>query len=147
LCYIVHCVNTCLWLLQWLHCTQVTSGLPYGKECFQRNVSDTSVPLWKLKFHSYNWLLLLLAVYEGTDVYHTALHNHGLRSMDCTKKLQKKFADKTFSYARIKCKTIVGTNVCVLGLLKNWKMISNVRTLLQCLAMLLIISMRSSFEI
>jgi hypothetical protein len=51
-----------------------------------------------------------LAVYEGTYVCHTVLHNHSFRSMDCTTTLQMKFADKKFSCARTKCESIV-TNV------------------------------------
>jgi hypothetical protein len=57
--------------------------------------------------------LLLLVIYEGTDVYHTVFHNHGFRTMDfTTKNLRNKFADKKSSYVSVKSKTII-TNDCV----------------------------------
>jgi hypothetical protein len=51
-----------------------------------------------------------LAVYEGTYAYHSVVHNHSFRSMDCTTTLQKKFADKKYSCARKRRESIV-TNV------------------------------------
>jgi hypothetical protein len=65
-------------------------------------------------------VVVVVIVYEGTDVYHTVLHKHGFHSMDCTKNLEKKFVDKKFSYARIKCKAIIN-NVCVPWVLEDLK--------------------------
>lgn len=48
-----------------------------------------------------------LAVMEGTFAFHTIIHNHSFRSMDCTNKLLKKFCDEKFSCARTKCESIV----------------------------------------
>jgi hypothetical protein len=79
------------------------------------------------------------AVNEGAYAYHSVLHNHSFLSMDSTKSLQKKFADKKFSCARSKYKSIV-TNVYVPSALEELKNDPNVGTLLRCLAILLIIS-------
>lgn len=44
---------------------------------------------------------------ECIFAYHTALHNHSFRSMDCTSKVVKKLYDNKFSCARTKTESIV----------------------------------------
>jgi len=39
--------------------------------------------------------------------FHTIVHNHSFRSMDCTTILIKKLHDKKFSCARTKCESII----------------------------------------
>jgi hypothetical protein len=47
------------------------------------------------------------AVTEGLFAYHTLLHNHSFRSMDCTSKIIKHIYDKKFCAARTKTEAIV----------------------------------------
>jgi hypothetical protein len=44
-----------------------------------------------------------IAAEEGMFAFHTIMHNHSFRSMDCTSSLIKKIHDKKFSCARTKC--------------------------------------------
>lgn len=53
-----------------------------------------------------------LAAAEGLWAYHTVMHNHSFRSMDCTCKLIKTCFDARFTCSRTKCEAIV-TDVLV----------------------------------
>jgi uncharacterized protein (DUF488 family) len=56
---------------------------------------------------------LSLAEQEATFAYHTAVHNHGFKSMDCTATIvRKRFVDK-FTCSQTKCREII-TNVIAL---------------------------------
>ncbi|XP_060847841.1 uncharacterized protein LOC132927347 [Rhopalosiphum padi] len=48
-----------------------------------------------------------IAAEEGMFAFHTIMHNHSFRSMDCTSSLIKKIHDKKFSCARTKCESII----------------------------------------
>ncbi|XP_025410915.1 uncharacterized protein LOC112683919 [Sipha flava] len=48
-----------------------------------------------------------IAAEEGLFAYHTIIHNHSFRSMDCTTSIIKKIYEKKFSCARTKCESII----------------------------------------
>lgn len=48
-----------------------------------------------------------LAAAEGLWAYHTVMHNHSFRSMDCTCKLIKACFDAKFTCSRTKCEAII----------------------------------------
>lgn len=50
---------------------------------------------------------LKIAAEEGMFAFHTIVHNHSFRSMDCTTTLIKKLHEKKFSCARTKCESII----------------------------------------
>ena len=50
-----------------------------------------------------------LAEQEATFAYHSAMHNHNFRSMDCTMTIVKIFNEK-FTCSQTKCKSII-TNI------------------------------------
>lgn len=68
-----------------------------------------------------------IAAEEGMFAFHTIMHNHSFRSMDCTPSLIKKIHDKKFSCARTKCELIISKVIApfameqVLEELKNTK--------------------------
>jgi hypothetical protein len=68
-----------------------------------------------------------IAAEEGMFAFHTIMHNHSFRSMDCTSSLIKKIHDKKFSCARTKCELIISNVIApfameqVLEELKNTK--------------------------
>ena len=47
------------------------------------------------------------ALAEGIFAFHTLIHNHSFRSMDCTSKLLQNLYDKKFRCARTKCEAII----------------------------------------
>lgn len=53
---------------------------------------------------------LSLAAQEATFAYHTAVHNHSFKSMDCTTAIVKKLFNDKFRCSQTKCKAII-TNV------------------------------------
>ncbi|KAL4131790.1 hypothetical protein QTP88_009047 [Uroleucon formosanum] len=50
---------------------------------------------------------LKIAAEEGMFAFHTIVHNHSFRSMDCTTTLIKKLHERKFSCARTKCESII----------------------------------------
>ncbi|VVC35789.1 Hypothetical protein CINCED_3A001819 [Cinara cedri] len=50
---------------------------------------------------------LKIAAEEGMFAFHTIVHNHSFRSMDCTTALIKMLHEKKFSCARTKCESII----------------------------------------
>jgi hypothetical protein len=53
---------------------------------------------------------LSLAAQEATSAYHTAMHNHSSKSMDCTTAIVIKLFNDKFTCSQIKCRGII-TNV------------------------------------
>jgi hypothetical protein len=53
---------------------------------------------------------LSLAAQEATFAYHTIVHNHSFKSMDCTTTIVRKLFNDKFSCSQTKCRKII-TNV------------------------------------
>jgi hypothetical protein len=50
---------------------------------------------------------LSLAAQEATFAYHTAVHNHSCKSMDCTATIVKKLFNDKFICSQTKCRVII----------------------------------------
>lgn len=81
------------------------------KVAVQNKASNNSISNYmKTKSVSEMEKQLSLAAQEATFAYHTAVHNHSFKSMDCTTTIVRKLFNDKFTCSQTKCKAII-TNV------------------------------------
>ncbi|ODM88006.1 putative zinc finger protein, partial [Orchesella cincta] len=90
-------------------CSSTFSIANGGKYLINRHLDSDSSSKQITSFYSKNQPEaqdLELAAREGVFAFHTVLHNHSFRSMDCTAKIIQEMYDKKFNCSRTKCEAI-----------------------------------------
>ncbi|XP_065306611.1 uncharacterized protein [Dermacentor albipictus] len=75
------------------------------KQCVSAAASSSAVT-WFFRQECAGEKELQLAASEGVFAFHTVVHNHSFRSIDCTSKLVQKLFNEKFSCARTKAEVI-----------------------------------------